>query len=612
MRAASSQKLAARPSPAIGSRLQRKCACGRTRDEGDERCSECRRGALQRRTSSSDPNDPCEREADRVAADAFRSPGRNGHRVTAIRSLPDSQADPLPTSVEAAVRRTGRPLDAAVRADMEQRFAYDFSRVRVHTDALATESALDVGAQAYTVGQHVVFGGGRYAPATGEGRQLIAHELTHVVQQSGGTSGRAVQRKPEPAKKPGADKPKPTAASAPRLDVTPSKTPDPCACLMVVHNDEANARKTAKLIHEQCSYNLALVEPNTGRRLIRLPGRSAQVDPNSMFDRDVAERCLDGEPACRDFVRDNAAATDPKTIEQVAKTQFFLGVDDCSAGFSLPVVVLHNNDIEDTKNYLKKIPTAGTDDLRLDIDKTDPDAGADQVKKLKDLIRTKFGKDVAKELQTPHKTNIFRWCVSSDLSRCHIGDPDHPDNITWVTNQRDFDALQKQPVNVVLQSEAPASKKSESEGDLSSLFPILRSILTTRLPQIITALEQQRQVDWDQVDAVLDDLQKIIEFGDATFNNVIERLLEIVRLLTDIVINKAAVSLMPGAMQARIDRLRFVNVESPGKRLADQTDAERIRNYESIVQVLKAVGLHCCGKDPQQAEARVKEGLKTT
>jgi hypothetical protein len=65
-------------------------------------------------------------------------------------------------------------------------------------------------------------------------------------------------------------------------------------------------------------------------------------------------------------------------------------------------------------------------------------------------------------------------------------------------------------------------------------------------------------------------------------------------------------------MQARIDRLRFVNIESPGKRLSDQTDAERIRNYESIVQVLKAVGLQCCGTDPQQAEARVKEGLKTT
>jgi hypothetical protein len=66
---------------------------------------------------------------------------------------------------------------------MESRFGYDFSNVRVHTDATAAESAQAVNSLAYTVGRDVVFGAGQFAPGTGAGRQLIAHELTHVVQQ---------------------------------------------------------------------------------------------------------------------------------------------------------------------------------------------------------------------------------------------------------------------------------------------------------------------------------------------------------------------------------------------------------------------------------------------
>jgi hypothetical protein len=77
----------------------------------------------------------------------------------------------------------GKALEPATRVFMESRFARDFSQVRVHTDARAAESARAVDAAAYTLGQHVVFGAGQYAPATREGRRLLAHELTHVVQQ---------------------------------------------------------------------------------------------------------------------------------------------------------------------------------------------------------------------------------------------------------------------------------------------------------------------------------------------------------------------------------------------------------------------------------------------
>src|SRR5690606_23314704 len=79
----------------------------------------------------------------------------------------------------------GKALDPATRRFMESRFGYDFSIVRLHSDATAAQSARDVNAHAYTVGHHIVFGAGRFQPETHDGRRLLAHELTHVVQQAG-------------------------------------------------------------------------------------------------------------------------------------------------------------------------------------------------------------------------------------------------------------------------------------------------------------------------------------------------------------------------------------------------------------------------------------------
>jgi hypothetical protein len=78
----------------------------------------------------------------------------------------------------------GQPLPASERAFFEPRFGHDFGKVRVHTGAQAAESAKAVNAQAFTTGPHVVFGLGKYAPGTTSGRKLLAHELTHVMQQN--------------------------------------------------------------------------------------------------------------------------------------------------------------------------------------------------------------------------------------------------------------------------------------------------------------------------------------------------------------------------------------------------------------------------------------------
>ena len=85
--------------------------------------------------------------------------------------------------IDNAVHSSGRSLDAETKAFMETRFDHDFSQVRIHTDSQAANSAKALNAKAYTFGQNVIFGAGRYAPGTHDGKRLLAHELTHVVQQ---------------------------------------------------------------------------------------------------------------------------------------------------------------------------------------------------------------------------------------------------------------------------------------------------------------------------------------------------------------------------------------------------------------------------------------------
>lgn len=91
-----------------------------------------------------------------------------------------------PASVAGELARSGVPLEADLRSDMEGRFGHDFSRVRIHAGAGAGRSAADIRAKAYSRDGHIVFAQGRFAPRTAEGRRLLAHELAHVVQAPAG------------------------------------------------------------------------------------------------------------------------------------------------------------------------------------------------------------------------------------------------------------------------------------------------------------------------------------------------------------------------------------------------------------------------------------------
>ena len=147
--------------------LRRKCSCSGSGDSGSG-CAEC---------------------------------GKHEDDTMQRRATGPAPLGVAPPIVHDVLSSPGRPLDQDSRAFFEPRFGRDLSAVRIHTDAPAAQSAQNVNAAAYSVGSHVVFADRMFAPQTLQGRRLIAHELTHVLQQSGGRGslghGR-LQRQPDP------------------------------------------------------------------------------------------------------------------------------------------------------------------------------------------------------------------------------------------------------------------------------------------------------------------------------------------------------------------------------------------------------------------------------
>lgn len=176
---------------------------------------------FQPKLAINQPNDAYEREADRIADQVVQTPGpatpfRVNNPAPAISPLQRKCADCeqeeeagvmrkaqpedtfagqiAPPAVQKALPATGRPLPENTRNFMESGFGRDFSGVRVHTGAEAAASARAIQAKAYTSGSDIVFDQGEFAPDTAGGRRLLAHELTHVLQQNAGLPTPAVQR----------------------------------------------------------------------------------------------------------------------------------------------------------------------------------------------------------------------------------------------------------------------------------------------------------------------------------------------------------------------------------------------------------------------------------
>ncbi len=165
------------------------------------------------------------------------------------RPVPEMR-DHIAGAVRSVLTSGGEPLSAETRADLEPRFGADLSAVRVHADEAAGTSSRQLSASAYTAGQHVVFGAGRYAPRTADGRALLAHEVAHTIQQrhvgpdghaAAVTSGAIASLGPEQAARHAAAQalagPAPDATPASRPDATPAIAPAPA----VIAREEGTA-----------------------------------------------------------------------------------------------------------------------------------------------------------------------------------------------------------------------------------------------------------------------------------------------------------------------------------------------------------------------------------
>jgi len=197
-----------RRSPTQGDILQRKCACGNSAGSSGS-CVECQsqqEGILQTKLQIGEVGDRYEQEADRVADRIMQMPISEVPLNSSVEQLqrqnrsdigePNQQSRVGSAAsdsrtvqfIDSILGSNGQPLDSKSLDFMELRFGKDFSHVRIHTGIQADESASAFRAKAYTLGNHIVFADGQYQPNTAYGQHLLAHELTHTLQQSPSTS----------------------------------------------------------------------------------------------------------------------------------------------------------------------------------------------------------------------------------------------------------------------------------------------------------------------------------------------------------------------------------------------------------------------------------------
>ncbi|MES2108672.1 MAG: DUF4157 domain-containing protein [Bacteroidota bacterium] len=209
MRMPSTETLQAKPSPI---NIQRKCdACEAEeklhRKEDDEpehlQMKPIAGYTIQRQCAACEEEEAIHRKEDNIAERIRLKPAMGSaiqrqcaaceHEEQEINRKENgpSAVPGVTPAVQQSLRSQGRPLDGGTKRFMESRFGYDFGGVQIHNDSLAHQSSKDIKARAYTHGKHIVFGEGQYQPETYAGKQLLAHELTHVVQQNGNLNRKA-------------------------------------------------------------------------------------------------------------------------------------------------------------------------------------------------------------------------------------------------------------------------------------------------------------------------------------------------------------------------------------------------------------------------------------
>jgi Domain of unknown function (DUF4157) len=221
-------------------------------------------GMLQAKLSINTPGDAYEHEADAVAEQVTSmatpplSPTRRqigAEKLAQRETTGAARAQTAPLIVDEALRSPSQPLDAETRAFMEPRFGHDFSRVRIHTGNQSASSTLAINALAYTVGQHIVFGAGQYEPTSSAGRRLLAHELAHVIQQSGSSVANSCQSAMEQSRST-------DAGIIPSTSPGATRQPAMAQAKVRLQNSSSNViqRQVAPLSAEQITQQLARLE----------------------------------------------------------------------------------------------------------------------------------------------------------------------------------------------------------------------------------------------------------------------------------------------------------------------------------------------------------------
>lgn len=321
--AAVQQPTTPRFTPPAKALLQRRCSCG-NQAIADGECAECakKKSSLQRKLAIGASDDPLELEADRVADQVMAAPthsevgGAPPHIQRYAGQAVDS-ADTAPSSVGSVLADPGSPLEPALRQDMEQRFVHDFSRVRVHTGQAAEQSAREVSAQAYTVGSNIVFAAGRFAPGTNEGRHLLAHELAHVVQQSGADGLNVGQRDEQRASLPAPISPTPlqrqaeAVPSAEEAGLEAEAEPEASASGGFLVEDDASEVGPAQMRKSEFLAQLRAEVCAAANAELAAVGRSTDGCPylNYWFNYYSARDSQQVERALRRYAPDTAGAT---------------------------------------------------------------------------------------------------------------------------------------------------------------------------------------------------------------------------------------------------------------------------------------------------------------
>ncbi|MFL5740595.1 MAG: DUF4157 domain-containing protein [Flavisolibacter sp.] len=175
---------------------------------------------LQRKLLIGAADDPLEHEADQMAKEVVSAPDASFLQrkctdceeedklqrkpvksfIQKKQSAPSAQVDDQVSSSIEASKGSGRSMEPSALSFMESRFQQDFSKVQIHADPFAAQLSQSIHAQAFTTDSDIYFNSGKYAPETHEGKELLAHELTHVVQQSQPVQRKLIQRKPDEEK----------------------------------------------------------------------------------------------------------------------------------------------------------------------------------------------------------------------------------------------------------------------------------------------------------------------------------------------------------------------------------------------------------------------------